>query len=562
MMVRLSKFKKLTLLPLIGSLIALLLFLRESLLINVRNYPFDDGLFVGRAESLIGGTEKTFGSTRGFNPLVKGQIYPYVLELSNFINLNPLVFVFLIFLITVLIIGTLLYRNTKDFILIFFIILFVLFDPSPFSAQASRIGREFIYEILVAISFVLLVKLKFLFSDQKLKISFKLVILSATSAGILMFLANNTREERPWIYLIWLAGFMWVIGKNRKAIIPTILIVVTAIGVYNILNSYLRNYNQDTFGVKLTSTTIEGQFPRLMSNLSSIEVTETYNPYVSISESKRLVAYKNSPSFSLLKNYLEGDGKAWIQFGCQNSQTCDDYANGWFHVALRVAIDEQGFWITQNSAQDFMSNVNNELELACKTGQMLCTRALPMAKALGVTQVTREQLAASVTFLKLYIDRSIFGWNRGEQEHSAYEVMDEKQWERWTYVVKTLPESQTQYQNKYNNRISIFNPIYQKWVSIYLLISLVGAVSFSYIVYRLIFHRNKFSKIELLLISIAFFSLFIWFSRGALLAINSAANFISIAENYALPGRVFLPLAFSIFSYLGVKMILGTRNED
>jgi hypothetical protein len=545
----------------LSSLISVLLYLREALLVNVRNYPFDDGLFVGRAESLIGDTEKTLGSTRGFNPLVKGQIYPFVLEVSNFLKLNPLVLVYILFLFSVMMISIFLYQKNKNLVLILSITLFVLLDPSPFSAQASRIAREFTYEILVFISFALLIKTKFLLKEQSFRLRSTSIILLGTLAGLLMFLANNTREERAWIFLIWTTGFIWVVGKNKRTIFPIILISVTTIIAYNIFNSYLRNYNQNVFGVKLTSTTIEGQFPQLMSNLSSIAVSETYSPYVSISESKRQIAYENSPSFSLLKNYLEGDGRAWIQFGCQNSQTCDDYANGWFHVALRVAIDEKGFWITQKRAQDFMFKVNNELELACVSGKMMCNRTLPMAKALGVTQVTIDQLVVSANYLKLYVLRSVLGWNTGQPEHSAYEVMEQNQWKRWSYVIETLPDNQAQYQNKYNNRISIFNPIYQKWVSSYFFVSLLGILAFLFTVFRLIFYRKKFKKIELIFISIAFYSLFIWFSRGALLAINSATNFVSISENYALPGRVFLTLAYSIFLYLGVKTILRNKYD-
>jgi len=558
----LLRFGKLGLTIFISSLFTIFIFLRESILINVRNYPFDDGLFIGRAEALIRGTEKTPESMSGFNPLVKGQFYPYILELSNFLFLNPLVFVYSLFLLVVILICIILFKKNRDVFLILPILLFVILDPSPFSAQASRISREFLYEILVMILFALLVQLKILFSKNQGNLRLTLILLFGLSSGFILFLANNTREERLWVFLIWIIGFIWVIGKKKKLAISLLLLAVLSVTTYSFFNHYLKIFNKDVFGVKLTSTTIEGEFPRLMSNLSSIGVTERYNPYVSISESKREIAYENSPSFGLLKNYLEGDGKAWIQFGCENSQTCDDYANGWFHVALRVAIDDQGFWITQKSAQDFMSKVNNELELACTSRQITCNSALPIAKALGVTQITGEQIASSVNFLKQYVDRSVIGWNRGAQEHSAYEVMDERQWERWIFVVKSLPDSQEQYQNKYNHRISIFNPVYQVWVKIYLLINLVGILSFLYVLYALLLNRNRFGKIESLFVSIACFSLFIWFSRGVLLAINSATNFISIAENYALPGRVFLPIAYSLFFYVGVKTFLRTRSEQ
>jgi hypothetical protein len=539
----------------------LLLLLRELALVNVRNLPFDDGLFVGRAESLIGNTEKALGSTRGFNPLVKGQVYPFILEISNFLNTNPLVFVLALYWITLIILIAFLYYYLRDVRIIMFFMLFVVLDSGPFSAQASRIGRELFYGITVLFLFALLVKLKFLFSQNTHKIQITSKVIYGILLGLILFLANNTREERPWIYLILITGIIWVVGLKIKSINQFIVILLVFIASYFILNQGLKIYNQNIFGVKLTSTTIEGEFPKLMSNLSAISTDEKFNPYVSISEGKRKIAYENSPSFKLLGNYLEGEGKAWIQFGCENSQTCDDYANGWFHVALRVAIDDLGYWITQEDAQDFMTQINKELEIACISGNMKCANALPLAKALGVTTITKDQLINSISFLNFYMEKSILGWNRGSIEFGPYEVMDEKQWERWKFVVKSLPESQVEYQNRYNNRVSIFNPIYLNWVKFNAVLSIIGLLFFLFTLFRLIFHKEKFKKSELVLISIAFFALFIWFSRGVLLALNSATNFISISENYALSGRVFLPIALAIFTYLGVKVFWKEKNE-
>ena len=538
-----------------------LIILRELLLINVRNLPFDDGLFVGRAESLIGNTEKTLGSTRGFNPLVKGQVYPFVLEVAHHLNTSPVVLVYSIFLLLVFVLFYMLYAaGTEAKILVPFVS-FVLLDPSPFSSQASRISRELVYALTIFLIFLLIIKLKELITLKNLTLGLSKIIFFGLSIGLITFFANNTREERSWVFLILFTGLAWMISHNLSSLKVLVIIVLIASGSYTFLQSSLKNYNQDIFGVSLTSTTIEGEFPKLMSNLSTINVPEEFNPYVSISEEKRMVAYKNSPTFKLLKNYLEGEGKAWIQFGCENSQTCGDYANGWFHVALRVAIDDLGFWIKQKDAQDFMFKINSELEYACSSGRIECTEALPFAKALGVTKVTTGQLLQSLSFLRIYVDRSIFGWNRGPGEYSPYVVMDERQWQRWNYVVKSLPVSQFQYQNQYNNRINLFNPIYQKWVMFYNGFILIGVLAMLIVLHKFIFDRKRFKKIELLLISIAVYSLFIWFSRGVLLALNSTTNFISITENYSLPGRVFLPVSLSVFSYLLVRIITGLKNE-
>jgi hypothetical protein len=152
---------------------------------------------------------------------------------------------------------------------------------------------------------------------------------------------------------------------------------------------------------------------------------------------------------------------------------------------------------------------------------------------------------------------SFLGWNQRSQEFAAHEVMDEKQWERWSYVIKTLPKSQVQYENQFNNRISIFNILYEKWVTIFVYIKLIAMLFMFYIFYRYFRHRNEFGKHESHLFSAAVFSLLIWFTRGILLAINSATNFISISEHYALPGSSFLSISLSIFLYHGFKNILS-----
>jgi hypothetical protein len=551
-----AKYLSIGLISIAVVFMGILILLREALLINVRNLPFDDGLFIGRAEALIGDTEKTLGSTRGFNPLVKGQVYPFILEISNFLNLNPLVMVYFSFLTAITLIFLYLNKNSRDIILLPFILL-VLLDPSPFSSQASRISREFTYGVIVLFLFAIIIKLKSSLSSGNIEMKLSRKFLFGTFLGLIIFLANNTREERIWIYLIVLSGLIWVLSKNDNSIKSLTIITIILVFVYSILTFNLKNYNDNIFGVRLTSTTIEGEFPRLMSNLSSIGTSEKFNPYISISESKRKIAYENSPSFSSLSQYLEGEGKAWIQFGCQNSQTCDDYSNGWFHVALRVGIDNLGYWNTQKNAQNYMGKVNSELENACNLKQMTCTRTLPLAKALGVTKISGEQIFSSLNFLKLYMKNSFLGWNRSSQEFVAHEVMDEKQWERWSYVIKSLPKSQVQYENQFNNRISKFNVLYEKWVTIFVYIKLIAILFMFYILYRYFRHRNEFGKHESLLFSVAVFSLFIWFTRGILLAINSATNFISISEHYALPGSAFLSISLSIFLYLSFKNILS-----
>lgn len=554
-MLRLNLWEK-SLIPVLISTMLFFVYLRYNLLINVNNYPFDDGLFIARAEGFVLGNEKSLESTRGFNPLVKGQIYPRIIVIANLLNLNPIVFVYILLIVTIILFITLVYIRYKSLLLISLVFCFTLFDPSPFSSQASRISREMIYQVGVLLLFLMIV-----FMQKTLvlknKQSIIRVILFGVITGVLIFSLNNIREEREWIYLIYIAGMLGLLLKNYKNYLSVLLFTVIATMSYTAATDFLKNYNLEVYGVNLTSTTVEGEFPELMANLSSIKTTEEFQPYVSISRRKRDIAYSISPSFAQLRNYLEGDGTSWFVFGCENLNICDDYANGWFHVALRVGIDQQGYWINQRKAQDFMRTINQEILKACNDKQIECVKPLPLAKALGVTQITKAQILGSSNFLFDYFYKSVFGWNKGGAEFLAHNTMPDEQWSRWTRVIKTLPADQVEYQNQYNHRVGFVNGVYHYWVNIYKVFLITGFMAFILMVLNSIYYkiRKRVNSVNKNLVFIANFSLFIWFSRGILLSFNSVTNIVSISENYSLPGRVFLPISLSIYIYVTIKYL-------
>ena len=109
-MLRLNLWEK-SLIPVLISTMLFFVYLRYNLLINVNNYPFDDGLFIARAEGFVLGNEKSLESTRGFNPLVKGQIYPRIIVIANLLNLNPIVFVYILLIVTIILFITLVFKD-------------------------------------------------------------------------------------------------------------------------------------------------------------------------------------------------------------------------------------------------------------------------------------------------------------------------------------------------------------------------------------------------------------------------------------------------------------------
>lgn len=540
-------------------------YLRNYVPINVLSLPFDDELFVRRADVILNGDLFSFMS--GYNPLVKGVSYPWLLVLSQVLNINPLIFTLFLLVIGVYLIAFSIFSK-KQIVLVNLTVFITFLDPFFLRGPASRIARESLYSaaLLLTLGFMLLF-IKYLNQKRMSKLT---VIFLAFLSGLFLFIAQNTREERSWIFLSVLIFLILVIfalkDKAKKNIFLVVLFSSIFLASYFTFMYSLKIFHDSIYNVKLTSTTIEGEFPRLLSNLSSIDSGEPEVQYVSITAAKRKIAYEISPTFKLLEQYLEGPGGMWIQFGCDNAQICDDYANSIFHVALREAIKNEGYWQTQNQAQEYMSQVNSELEAACSTNSISCTRVLPLAKGLGVTKITITQIVDSLTFFVQYINLSINNWdlntsletiNLSFQENFYYSEINNESWAIWGNVINNLPSNQEKYKAIYNYKTGkLLGPL-ELWNYLYSFMLKIGLASLVFLNLVIIVKRNSNSiNRHLLLISNAM--LLVWLTRGLILSLNSTTNLISISEYYSLPGRIFLSIAIAL-AYVNLIEIAKVR---
>lgn len=553
-----------TLLALVATVFVL--FIRDYIPINVLSLPFDDELFVRRADVILKGELTTFIS--GYNPLIKGVAYPWLLVLTNNLKINPLLFVFIIFLISIYLLMFILFTK-KQITLVNLAYLFVLFDPSPFKSAASRIARESIYSLSVLI----LILSIFLFSRYLMKDrNLTLVLSVAIFSGFWLFVAQNVREERAWVYLILsvslLFPFIYLDSLTKKFFIRYITFVIGIIASYLFFMGSLKVFHYHVYDVSLSSSTIEGEFPRLLSNLSSIDVGKPDRPYVAVSTEKRMVAYEISPEFRKLESYLEGPGGMWIQFGCENSRICDDYANSFFHIALREAIKLEGFWESQKDAQLFMKSINDDLEKACKLKKIGCSRTLPLARGLGVTKITDSQISQAGGFFIDYIKLSTSNWDPAFSakdisfkfdENFYYTPISEESWKIWSQTVRGLDVSQSRFQNRYNYSIGRVINLIQSWNYIHSIVVKFALGAILLLNLLLIFKMFR-SIIPTKILMVTNIFIIFWLTRGLLLAFNSSTNLISINEYYSLPGRVFLSIAVANTFVICWMTIIGNRR--
>jgi hypothetical protein len=317
----------------------------------------------------------------------------------------------------------------------------------------------------------------------------------------------------------------------------------------------VKTINSNFYDVSLQNSTTEGEFPEMMLNLSSIATSTGNIRYSAIDKSKREIAYKVSPSFAQLRPYLEGPGQAWIQFGCQDSNTCDDYSNGWFHVALREAMRNIGWWETEKIAQEKMGLINDELSKACKEKLITCKRGVAFGAAYGNQFISYQEITDAIPFFSQYVKSSLNNWGiqREVNESTIFktEIMPEDLYTSWKNTIPSMPAGQNQYIDKFNSRYLTLQPFLNYWSSIYSIILKILLFINILIPFLIIFYRFKI-KLNIFIVATYLIFLYLWVSRGMFLSLNSSVNFKSMGLNYALSGRVF----FSSFLFLGLIIFL------
>ena len=524
-----------------------LIILRRWLPVNTLVAYFDDGLFLSRAEFILSGQ---LGEINwGFNALVKGTFYPWFIVFGNKIDLNPIFLTYLTLVLLVLLLGFIVYKINKKIIFSVVLIIFTLADPLYFSDGSSRLLRELTQQNLVLFFLILLNSTFYLISRSKIS----LFVLGALSivTGLVLAISINVREENIWIYSAYSINVIILFLSRKFKITQIVSINLIIIITLFISIQLVKTINTNFYEVSLQNSTTEGEFPKMMLNLSSIVTSQGNVRYSAIDKNKREIAYKISPSFAQLQPYLEGPGQAWVQFGCQDSNTCDDYSNGWFHVALREAMRNIGWWDTEKIAQEKMGVINDELSKACEEKLITCKGGVAFGAAYGNQFISFQEITDAVPFFSQYVDSSLNNWGiqREVNESTIFktEVMPEDLYTSWKNTIPSMPAGQNQYIDKFNSRYLALQPFLNYWSSVYSIILKILLIVNIAIPFLIIFKRFKI-EVNVFIAATYLTVLYLWLSRGIFLSLNSSVNFKSMGLNYALSGRVF----FSIFLFLGL----------
>ncbi|OXL15193.1 hypothetical protein [Polynucleobacter cosmopolitanus] len=322
----------------------------------------DDALFIKNAMSIAHG--EWLGAYNNLT-LAKGVAFPFFLSLSSFTGL-PITFMLgLLNLAAIYLLIFELRRLISNKTLLLFLALILIFHPA---LMPTRITRDFIYPAFALFLIAGLIRASHHDSEKD-------SLLSICAYGFLGGWFFLIREEGIWITPLLIAIIVYrylILRPSGKIYHPTIKSGCIFILCLLIPTAIVSSVNYVQYGRFVTQEFTNGHFIKVLGQLNSV-VDKQDTPYIPVSEKKRALIYKVSPSFRELKPFLEGDLKVWQESGCAiYPHTCGDYAGGWFMWAFRDAVARKGYYQSTKTAEDFYRQLGNEITKACREGLLSC----------------------------------------------------------------------------------------------------------------------------------------------------------------------------------------------
>lgn len=351
--------------PALLLLIGLKLFIVSDIAVHIRFSPIDDSLYVTRAYEFLSGNgwgnydAYVLAKLPGMSLWLAGSRLlgiPYLLGLNVLYSLAGLLLVKEVAKLGV----------HKHILLIAYFI--YLFNPITFSIGWAFIMREALGTVITVM--LLAVSLRILLSQKN-----QLPIGSIIAWIMLFAFGQILREEDRllWVYLALFLGCFFLVRRglqNRKFLIRFGLLILISAILSTLLVEYgVRQYNQKYYGMSIMNDFNEGEFPKLMATLRSIE-SSVDNRLVMLPQEviKKLIPVV--PDFAPVLERLPDPGLQ--TFSCKLHGVCTEWSNGWMLWAVKNAAAQVGRTPTLGEGQNYFKSIRNQVEALCRSGELRC----------------------------------------------------------------------------------------------------------------------------------------------------------------------------------------------
>ena len=322
---------------------------------------YDDTLIVKQANSIISGN--WLGEYNCLT-LVKGAFAPLFIAFLNIIQVPFLVGQEIFYDISIIFLTLVLNKRIKNKKALVIISIVLLINPIMYCSELIRVYRDGIYVSLIVFLIALTIGI---FFNRKEKI--KKIVLYQIGLGLDLSAIYLCREEFIWI-IPYLMGTViitiWYILKDKELsnkvkrvstyFIPICILTISILTIMSINYKYYGVFQLNQYWGK--------EFKEAYGALTRIKVEEKRK--VPITREALSIAYKISPTFAELKDYLEGEeGKKWAMCGDGDSI---EIQGGWIHWAIIRAVESKGYYKDAKTANEFYKRVSDEINKACDEG--------------------------------------------------------------------------------------------------------------------------------------------------------------------------------------------------
>ena len=331
----------------------------------------DDGLYVMRAYHLL--TEGGFGQYDA-RTLVKLPGISFWLAATRLLGIPYLWSINFLYIAAgcYLLAGALQCGVTKPVALAAFVI--YLFSPITMGNEWLQVMREPLSTGLLVLLFASALFILLRLQARRFPIG-HLAIFSIVFAFSLLL-----REEDVVLYVVvlMLGVAAWWVAKRGGALGTTAMraavlsIVVIPLLAAAAANAATRQFIEHHYGTPLLHDFSEGEFPKLIAAIRSIE-SKKDNRYVMITQERLAKLVVEVPRLGPVIKRLPAPGPGTSS--CLRYKVCTEWGNGWMHFWIKDAAEQAGLTPELPKAQAFFRAAREDIEQACREGRLECDPA-------------------------------------------------------------------------------------------------------------------------------------------------------------------------------------------
>lgn len=343
------------------------------------NEGYDDGLQFRLAQSLARG--EWLGLYDNLT-LSKGLTYPLWMAILHVFDIPFWFGNTLLYTLACLAVIYALRRAIHSHWVLLFVYSIILFNPFI----SDRAYRDAIAPALILMLFAWIIGMFLVIRADKndrhrILDSIIFTITGALSLSAWWFLREDSFWILPFILLgivviLWCLIYQIIKHKESfKRLIVPILFIILPLIVLAGSHIGIGLLNQHYYGRFVVNDYMSSDFQGAYGALTRIK-DDRWQSTVPISENMRDKAYEVSPSFRKLKTCLDNEGKGVCEFFRYNNIKISnsDYEGGWFFWALRLAVQQEGYYDNPSKAADFYNKLASEINTACNTNKIECTK--------------------------------------------------------------------------------------------------------------------------------------------------------------------------------------------